>query len=294
MRRAILFVALLVLAGCNASGPDGTPALWEARRDDDIILLFGTMHVVPKGARWSNDAIRDGLAASDTLVLEIADDSDAETRQALFDRLGRSPGLPGMAERLDAPRAAQLAKTLSSHPATAHALPAYEDWAAALIIGATTQQVVGLSSADAPEACLANAARRAAKPIAALETREGQLALFDRLPPSAQADLLNQAVDDAADPHSRFDALYRAWFVGDMATIERRFAEQLGADRANGAILSATLIDRRNKEWAERIDKWAQQRPVRLFVAVGAGHMIGDQGLPALLEAEGFTVRRIQ
>jgi uncharacterized protein YbaP (TraB family) len=54
----------------------------------------------------------------------------------------------------------------------------------------------------------------------------------------------------------------------------------------------ALLVDR-NRAWLPRIAGILKQghHPV---VAVGAAHMLGDVGLPALLARQGYTVRRIQ
>jgi uncharacterized protein YbaP (TraB family) len=52
------------------------------------------------------------------------------------------------------------------------------------------------------------------------------------------------------------------------------------------------LVDR-NQAWVARISgEMAKGRTV--FVAVGAAHTVGPDGLAALLEAKGFTVKRVQ
>ncbi len=48
------------------------------------------------------------------------------------------------------------------------------------------------------------------------------------------------------------------------------------------------LLDDRNKEWVKKLKKIMKEKPV--FVAVGAGHLVGDAGLIALLKKEGYTV----
>ena len=57
--------------------------------------------------------------------------------------------------------------------------------------------------------------------------------------------------------------------------------------------LRQSLLVERNDLFAARVVETIERRRVP-FVAVGAGHMLGPDGLPALLAARGYTVRRVQ
>ncbi|MBK8520903.1 MAG: TraB/GumN family protein [Chitinophagaceae bacterium] len=52
------------------------------------------------------------------------------------------------------------------------------------------------------------------------------------------------------------------------------------------------LLDNRNKNWVEQLKVIMKNNPV--FTAVGAGHLVGKNGLIALLRAEGYTVRGLE
>ena len=53
------------------------------------------------------------------------------------------------------------------------------------------------------------------------------------------------------------------------------------------------LLVGRNQDWAKRIAA-GMAKGKTLFVAVGAAHTVGPEGLAALLEAKGFAVKRVQ
>ncbi|MGB3320484.1 MAG: TraB/GumN family protein, partial [Sphingopyxis granuli] len=76
---------------------------------------------------------------------------------------------------------------------------------------------------------------------------------------------------------------------GDVAALEA----VINADvEAVPAARKAILTDR-NRRWSAWV-KRRMDRPGTLLVAVGAGHLIGPEGVPALLEADGLTVTRVQ
>jgi uncharacterized protein len=57
--------------------------------------------------------------------------------------------------------------------------------------------------------------------------------------------------------------------------------------------LRQALLIARNRAWAERIARLIA-RGQQPFVAVGAAHLLGKDGIPALLANQGYMVRRIQ
>ena len=126
-----------------------------------------------------------------------------------------------------------------------------------------------------------------AKRVVGLETFASQYGVFDALSPEEQADLLmSQAVDSAG---AEEDKQLVAWLTGDIAALQRDSSAGVLGDPE----LREALQTRRNEAWIGPIVRLlaAHQQP---FVAVGEGHMFGDESLPDLLKARGYTVKRVQ
>jgi uncharacterized protein YbaP (TraB family) len=291
----VAFAALALIGwrlGEHWNQPEVTarPALWHIVKGDRQAWLFGTIHAVPQGERWFSPAIARAADSSDRLILEVTG-LDAERRsRAIFERLGRSPGLPAMAARLTPADAAQYRTLAQRHPAAFHGLDGYESWAAALLVNASASSNLLLSADEAGEALFTHRFAQVRKPIQGLETIEQQLGLFDRLPEADQRLLLAQAVREADEAAQQYTDLHDAWARGDIGRLERQFLAPL----ASAPGLRRTLIDARNRRWALAIEADLVRRGGTAFVAVGAGHLLGPKSVQAHLAARGWQVVRVQ
>ena len=284
-----LLAAALTPAACNRPRPSpARPALFVVRDADTTIWLFGTIHALPDGVDWQTPPIRAALAQADTLVTEI---SDAEFR-------GSGNDFDAMA-RLDPPVPAQDRVAPGNRPALARALAAagvtddqaarLNTWALAVLLGTASANSADARRDNAPEAVLADQARAAGKPQRALETVDGQLALFDGLAEPDQRTLLAATLTELANPVRGYAATRSAWEAGDLHRLNAALAPTFG-DQPR---LAERLITARNRRWAEWIAA-RLQRPGRVFIAVGAGHLVGAHSVLAMLQRRGFAVSRIE
>ncbi|BBC73074.1 conserved hypothetical protein [Altererythrobacter sp. B11] len=280
-------LAALWLSGCGTGGekardwPPPHPALWEVTSPaGERGWLFGTVHALPAGVEWRTPALDAQLAEARTLVVEIADLVDTGAANAAFSARSPSAGLPPLTQRVPAADRPALRALMERAGLSEDDVAGMESWAAALVLANAARAAEPGNGVD--RALLATG-----KPVLGLESFADQFDRFDRLPPTAQTDFL-VAVSREAETEDEDGAIV-AWLTGDLPTLEKQ-AEQ--------GILSfpelrrALLVDR-NRNWAPRIAALIDggRRP---FVAVGAAHLLGADGLPALLEAAGYRVQRIQ
>lgn len=281
--RLLVLAGALWLWGCGEperEWPAPSPALWEISDANGVRgWLFGTIHALPKGAVWRTPVLDAAIAEADLFVVEIANLGDSNEAQRAFAARARARGLPPLLERIPASDRPALADMLDRAGRNARELDSLKTWAAAL-------QVAGIARNADPEDGVDRALLRLGKPAIGLETFAGQFSLFDSLPETDQADLLAGIVREAQAEGG--DARMIAWLRGDMETLER--------DAGSGILgyprLREALLDGRNRVWVERIAEVLQdgRKP---FVAVGAGHMLGAESLPALLAERGYSVRRV-
>ena len=122
-----------------------------------------------------------------------------------------------------------------------------------------------------------------------LETARTQLMLFETLDPAVQRALLTRAAEESDTAVKDVGALTAAWSRGDVAALEKVINEDIDSVPA----ARKAIITDRNRLWSA----WAKRRMVRsgtVLMAVGAGHLVGADGMPAMLAAEGLKVTRVQ
>jgi len=279
-------LAALALAGCAAPAPAGArPAMWRLADSDTTIYLFGTFHLLPPGHDWRTPAIETALAASDELVLEVAEVDDPAAAAGAMMRLGLSPGLPPLAERVPEEKRGALGAMIAESGVPPAALDRMETWAAALTLAAVAFRRLGVSGEAGVERSLA----AVDKPVRGLETVEEQFGFFDALAEDAQRAFLVAMLDDMTDLKREFAEMLAAWTEGDVDAIAATFNDEMNLSPA----LREALLKRRNARWAEWLAK-RLDRPGTLFVAVGAGHLAGPDSVQRMLRAKGLKTKRVQ
>lgn len=284
MRKLFAALALAALAAC--SRPDeAKPAMWELTGPGgEHAWLFGTIHMLPRAADWRSKDIDRALASADMIVLEIADIEDHGAMGTVFNELAQTPGQPPLSERVDPSVRPALQKLYAETKAQDATFASLETWAAAL----TLAQLANKTADSDHGIDLALVKAVPGKPRAELEGTRRQLGIFDALPEKEQRDLLNAALRDNRGEADEVQ-LAEAWRTGDMALIGKETRSGILADPE----LRKALYSDRNVAWIVQIEAMLRKGH-RPFVAVGAAHLAADDGIPALMQKRGWTVRRVQ
>jgi uncharacterized protein YbaP (TraB family) len=128
------------------------------------------------------------------------------------------------------------------------------------------------------DVALAEHARKRKIAVEGLESWHEQLASLDA---SVTAADLSAAIHDRRTVACELARLRAAYRAADMPVLARMLA---GTARS-----SAKLVER-NRRWMPQLERYLSGGGA--FVAVGLGHLLGDDGLPALLARAGYTVER--
>lgn len=287
MRRFALAL-LLALAACGPAALPAKPALWQVEGPlGRKAWLFGTIHALDGPVKWRSGKVARAFDGSKAVVVEVAGLDDDAAMAATFAKLAQTPGQPPLSDRVSPDLRDELAKALAAGKLTDSGFASVETWAAALTLARTGEGA--LDPRYGVDRALIDAAHDEGHAVIELEGADSQLRLFDRLGEAEQRVLLDAVVRDAGAASGEAMRLAKAWRGGDMAAIEVETSRGILADPG----LRTILFSLRNEAWVNRITQiMAGGQPP--FVAVGAAHMAGVDGLPALLQARGYTVTRVQ
>jgi uncharacterized protein YbaP (TraB family) len=290
-------LAIVPLTACATAQPapqaapaaQARPALWKIADEDTTIYLFGTIHLLPPGLEWRTPALEKAIAASDALVLETQLGTDLSRTGRKMMEMGLSPGLPPLLERVPEDKRPALQKLIEKAGISTRSLDRMETWAAAMSLFASSFRGMGFKAEAGAEQGLSASFRDTGKPITGLETVEQQFGFFDSLSEESQRAFLVGSIDDPEEARRQLEAMIQAWAAGDTDAIARTF----DSETALSPELRQILMVGRNKAWAEWLDKRLDE-PGTLMVAVGAGHLAGQDSVQTMLKALGIRTTRLQ
>lgn len=288
-RRASWLSAILGLTlACAAPQARAEPALWEVKSRTATVYLFGTIHLLRPDVRWQTPKVAEAFGKSDELWLEVADPGDTSAAVPLVTKFGFDPKttLSSKLDKADRERLAADAKTLGE-PVTD--FEPMRPWLASIRLSVAPLVKAGFDPDAGVDRLLKQKADLAGRPVKAFETVEQQIRYFADLPEALQVAELHITLDEFDKATAELDKLEKAWEAGDTAAIYKALDEDM--KRSSPKLYKVLLVDR-NRAFAVSIVKRLKGRGTA-FVAVGAGHLAGPDGVQALLARRGVKVRRL-
>jgi uncharacterized protein len=286
---AVAFVSLI----CTGSSAQTRSAaaksfLWKVQNGSKVLYLAGSVHALGADAYPLSAAYENAFAAAGTLVEEI-NLAEAEQLSAAPMLLAKGLYMDGRTfeSSVSKDTATIVANRLKDTGIPPEMIRTMKPWMVMLMITVFEAQKAGLDPSLGLDKYFFDKARAAGKPVVALETAESQIDRFDQMPDSLQEQMLRSTLSELDVQRNGIAAMIGAWRTGDAAALEKMALSSF--DGYRGAYTS--LIVERNNNWVPQIEA-CMNRPQPCFVVVGAAHLVGPDGLLALLKQKGYKLEQ--
>lgn len=249
---------------------------------------FGTIHIADARVADPPAAVLDALAASRSYAMELV--AEEVVRDRLFE-LEELRGGQRLEPLVGSEVYGRVHRVLSEQGVPAHTIERMKPWAAMMV--AARQEARDASHALDRRLLAAARARRLR--IQSLEHLEEQIASFDTVPLATQVALLRHVLDDRDALEGETEATIQAWLAGDLAELARypeRMERRFPGMGPHYRELVRHLVHNRTVLMHHRLT--LPLRTGAVFVAIGALHLQGANGLLAMLAADGYRVERIR
>ncbi|WP_396589211.1 TraB/GumN family protein [Bermanella sp. R86510] len=281
--QAHLFTLGLVLSVvCSLSYSDVGPGLlWRVHKPGSpVSYIFGTIHVSDSRVKALNSQILKRFNEAKTICLEILPNREVQVSigRAMMQKEGQT-----LDQQLGNNLFSKVSLALNKQGMTPIQALYLKPWAAMVLIS-RPQTGAGY----ALDEHLYHLATHQYKQLCALETVEEQLGIFDDLDIDKQIILLRDALEHLEQVQSMNKQLIETYLTGNLDKLYELGTSMQGSDDALTAQIRRRLIHDRNQTMLSRMLPVLEQG--RSFIAVGALHLPGDDGLLQLLRNNGFVV----
>jgi uncharacterized protein YbaP (TraB family) len=266
-------IHLLLAASLSAAVPavapepaDVKPAMFVVRDADTTIYIFGTFHALDGQDDWFSGNLRSAFEDSQELMLETM----VPKRRTAIAALTPTTG-PTLAGYSVTPSASLLSTTK---------------------VAISAGHSRGMCVANGADMVLRHIAESEGKRVDGLETFDSQLKMFARipgiLPPAQPVSAPNGAQSPAPDLSATMSDMQTAWKHGDQ-TVFLRMVDEF---RRGSPAAYRVMFMERNARWADWIAA-RMRTPGTVFVAVGAGHLVGKDSVLVRLAERGIESARL-
>jgi uncharacterized protein YbaP (TraB family) len=283
-----LSVALLVWSSLAHTEAATHSFIWKATNRQGAIYLVGSVHMLTADYYPLAAALESAFKDSDLLV-EEADLGELLSTGAQFGMLSRGMLPSGQTlEKVVSPSTfALVSKRVGSLGMPIEALNRFKPWFLANMLLALEWQKAGFDPDLGLDKHFYDRAQSDGKTVQGLETIDYQLSLFDEMTLEQQDRFLATSLKELDAEKANVTKIADAWKAGDAASVERTVLQELKHD----SLMYQRLLVERNRNWLPKLEALFARRG-RAFVVVGAAHLVGPDGLLAMLRAKGYQIEQ--
>lgn len=245
--------------------------------------LFGTMHLIEKEYFYFPKTLEKIITKSDAVVLEIADITDkTEAMKYLMLKNGSVFDFftPAQKDSL-------LAWAKEKAGLTEEMFTANFSKMKPFVILQTVSQLQMMGQTESYEMTITDIAKSKNIPMLGFETIAEQMSIFDNLTNAQQAEMVMAGIrgEGAVDETKKMQALYNKQQLDSLYIL-------ISGNEGVIKDEQSAFLTNRNHNWIPKIKEFSKDKS--LFIAVGAGHLGGKEGVIELLKKEGYTVTPVK
>jgi uncharacterized protein len=286
---ALRVAAIAIAWATLAHAAEAKTFAWKATGNGGVVYLIGSIHVMTPDFYPLNPALEAAFKDTDLLVEEVdmAEMLDPTAQMRILAR-GMLPGDQSLDKLLSPATLALVRKATGDLGAAGGPLMRFKPWMLAVALQGLELQKAGFDPELGLDKHFYDQAKEAGKGVQGLETADYQISVFDGMTMEQQDRMLSQTLKELQTELASVGKLADAWKTGDALTVERIVQAEL---KAEPLMYQRLLVDR-NKNWMPKIEALFGRRG-RALVVVGAAHLVGPDGVVAMLRAKGYTVEQL-
>lgn len=284
-----LSISQLPAQETHAPAKSSLHCLWKAQGDSNVVYLLGSIHLLRETDYPLPQVMESAFTNSQIAVFEM--DMDKANDPAVSLSLLSKATLPdGKTLRDVLP--AKVYNSFSNH-AVEVGLPSmlYETLKpgmALMMLEAMDLVKLGANPEYGEDVHFFKLAKDSGRKIIPLETIDFQLGLMLSFSGPDEELYLEKSLDQMDDEKKEFNEMVDAWKAGDSATLEKLLNEM----RTDARAVFKKLVSDRTASWVPRVDELLHGSQ-NAIVIVGAGHLVGPDGMVELLKKQGFKVTQL-
>jgi uncharacterized protein len=286
----IFFFLIQVVYAPGTDALDKKNFLWKVRSKTATVYLLGSIHFLKKDVYPLDLKIEEAFEKSTALVVEadVNDVSQIDLEKLMGQVMYQGNGT--LQNHVSGETYELLRNELGQIGLPIELANQQRPWFVALTL--TSMELVKLGfdpESGVDMHFLLKASGR--KKILELESLDYQINLLSTLSDTEQEAFLLYTLKDLHTLDREANALVSAWMWGDTKGIESILLKS-ETDNTGMSSLSEKLLYKRNRNMVSKIEGFLKTRET-YFVVVGAGHLVGDQGIIEMLRGKGYTVEQL-
>jgi len=288
MQKYLLPVLLLFLT--LGFSLEAKSLLYKVRSKTSTVYVLGSIHLAKPELYPLNEEITHAYKNSDALVVEV-NPSSAESEQTMQKAM-MSLGMYKEGKTLKTELTPKTYKALEVYIAKTsiplQKMQGMRPWVVMVQLTITEMMRLGYSPDLGIDQHFLNLAMQDKKEVLELETAQQQMELLSKEDPEFQDKLLYYTLESMQDLEPMLEDMYKGWKSGDEKAFEKIMMSPVEEDPSLKDMYDE-LITKRNYAMTEKIEGFLKTNK-DYFVVVGSGHVIGEEGIVALLRGKGLRV----